>query len=107
MSSSSASPTIGLSSAIPQSPADGTTAGPSSMTGGAVGSPYSYGPARIRTGPSKLPTGTGVGSCHSSERAIHGLAGAGTRETTSDHTKFARNTSIDAPRRNAALDTQT
>jgi len=54
-----------------------------------------------------LPTGTGVGSCHSSERAIQGLAAAGTRETTSDQTKFARNTSIDAPSRNAETDTQT
>src|SRR6185312_5120356 len=55
---------------------------------------------------SKLCTGTGDGSCHSSDSDPHGLAPAGTRANTSDQTKFARKTSIDSPSTNAETDAQ-
>src|SRR5207248_2663829 len=88
-----------------QSPAtaDGTGG---AITGGASGSPYSYGPASTVGMRSKLLTGTGVGSCHSSERAAHGLASAGWRANTSEYTKLVRKTSIEAPRQNADTLTQ-
>src|SRR5690348_3535118 len=55
---------------------------------------------------SKLCTGTGEGSCHSSDREPHGFGPAGTRANRSDQTKFPMNTSIDAPRTKADTETQ-
>ena len=55
---------------------------------------------------SKLCTGTGEGSCHSSERDRHGFSGVGTRANTSEYTKFPRKTSIEAPSTKAETDTQ-
>src|SRR5690348_17085702 len=55
---------------------------------------------------SKLCTGTGEGSCHSSERDAHGFATDGMRTNTSEYTMFARKISIDDPSTNADTDTQ-
>ncbi len=55
---------------------------------------------------SKSCTGTGVGSCHSSDFECHGLASAGSRLINSDQTTLTRNTSIEIPITNAETETQ-
>src|SRR5579872_4722988 len=54
----------------------------------------------------KFRRGSGVGSCHSIERASHGLAGATLGLKNHDQMRFAANSSIDAKSRYAQNDTQ-
>ena len=55
----------------------------------------------------ELGPGTGVVTCHSSPSDDHGLAGIATGRTICDQTRFARKTSMNEPRQNAEIDTQT
>jgi len=66
----------------------------------APGTPYSYGPPTTVGTASKLKTGGGDDTCHSSVSDRHGLAGARGPPTQLE-TMFHRNTSIDAPRMKA------
>src|SRR5438876_4358742 len=91
---------------IAQLPAAGRAAGVKSATGGAPGTPYSYGPLVITGIRSKFSTGTGVGTCHSSPRDAQGLTAAGKRANTSDQTRFAMKTSIENPRTKADAETK-
>src|SRR5579875_472900 len=77
-----------------------------SATGGASGTPYSYGLERMTGTRSKLPGGGGEGTCHSRLRACHGLPVSRSRQKSSDMTTLARKISIDPPSRNAEIDTQ-
>ena len=54
----------------------------------------------------KLSGGGGEGICHSRPRACHGFCGARSRQTTVDITKLKMKMSIDTPRQNAEIDTQ-
>src|SRR5215467_3746057 len=77
-----------------------------SATGSAFGTPYSYGSARITGTRLKLSGGGGVESCHSRLRARHGLPTSGSRQNVIDITKLITKMSIETPRQNAEIETQ-
>src|SRR5215471_18367612 len=77
-----------------------------SATGSAFGTPYSQGPARITGTRLKFSGGGGVDTCHSRLRARHGLPTSGSRQKSMDMTKLIRKMSIEPPRQNAEIDTQ-
>ncbi len=70
------------------------------------GTPYGYGSPSNTGIRSKSCTGTGVGSCHSADLEFHGLASAGSRTNSCDHTRLTRNTNIESPITYADTDTQ-
>src|SRR5438034_3218705 len=96
----------GSVASIAQLPAAAMAPGAKSATGGAFGTPYSYGPLVITGIRSKLATGTGVGICHSSPREAQGFSTAGSRTKTSDQTRLAMKTSIEKPRTYADAETK-
>src|SRR5207253_4208499 len=89
-----------------QRPAARRALGAKSATGGALGTPYSYGPLVITGIRSKFATGTGVGTCHSSPRDAHGFSAAGSRTNTSDQIRLATKISIEMPMTYADAETK-
>src|SRR5215475_12398749 len=77
-----------------------------SATGCASLSPYSYGPLSTTGMRSKFPGGGGEATCHSSPRESHGLPSSGSRAMTVDQTKLITNISIEPPRKNDEIETQ-
>ena len=78
----------------------------SSATGGAPGTPYSYGSDRITGTRLKFSGGGGDESCHSRLRARHGLPTSGSRQNSMDITKLIRKIRIEPPSKNAEIETQ-